>query len=136
VVVGCGRPSSSRGMPGTFAVTIHPAGVRAVLGIICRAYGLTAREREVVELIAEGLDTNDDIAKRLYISPYTVQDHLKSTFEKVGVNSPPATHGRSRPSQLTLTASHLLDMQLCECGAARARASGSAAATSPARVAV
>ena len=75
-----------QGMPGTFAVTIHPAGVREVLGIICRAYGLTAREREVVELIAEGLDTND-IAKRLYISPYTVQDHLKSTFEKVGVNS-------------------------------------------------
>jgi DNA-binding NarL/FixJ family response regulator len=73
-------------MPGTFAVTIHPAGVREVLGIICRAYGLTTREREVVELIAEGLDTTD-IAKRLYISPYTVQDHLKSTFEKVGVNS-------------------------------------------------
>ena len=75
-----------QGMPGTFAVTIHPAGVREVLGIICRAYGLTTREREVVELIAEGLDTTH-IAKRLYISPYTVQDHLKSTFEKVGVNS-------------------------------------------------
>jgi DNA-binding CsgD family transcriptional regulator len=74
------------GSLGAFAVTIHPAGVREVLGIVCRANGLTARERELVELITEGLTTSE-IATRLFISHYTVQDHIKSIFAKVGVNS-------------------------------------------------
>ncbi len=47
---------------------------------------LTAREREIVSLIAEGL-RNDDIARRLGITPKTVKNHLTALFEKVGVSS-------------------------------------------------
>ena len=39
-----------------------------------------------VALIAQGHDTNA-VAKQMFISPYTVQDHLKSIFDKLGVHS-------------------------------------------------
>ena len=53
---------------------------------VAEAYGLTARERRVSELVAQGLP-NAAIAARLYLSPYTVQDHLKAIFEKLDVSS-------------------------------------------------
>ena len=34
----------------------------------------------------EGLDTRE-LAKRMFISSYTVKDHLKSVFDKAGVHS-------------------------------------------------
>jgi DNA-binding CsgD family transcriptional regulator len=49
-------------------------------------YGLSAREREIATLIAAGLSTKA-LANRLYLSPWTVQDHLKSIFEKTGTHS-------------------------------------------------
>jgi DNA-binding CsgD family transcriptional regulator len=67
-------------------VTIRPAGGNDVLALLCRAYGISAREREVIGLLVEGLDTRA-ITERLVISRHTVQDHLKSVFAKVGVNS-------------------------------------------------
>jgi two-component system nitrate/nitrite response regulator NarL len=45
---------------------------------------LTPREREVIELIGEGL-YNKDIAERLSISAATVSHHLTSIFDKLGV---------------------------------------------------
>lgn len=47
---------------------------------------LTRREREVLELIARGVD-NPAIAKRLFISPPTVRNHITRIFDKLGVRS-------------------------------------------------
>lgn len=47
---------------------------------------LTAREWEIVQLIAEGL-SNKGIGEKLFTSPNTVKKQLKSIFEKLGVHS-------------------------------------------------
>ncbi|MET7616718.1 response regulator transcription factor [Streptomyces sp. NPDC005408] len=47
--------------------------------------GLTAREGEVLTLIAEGL-TNTDIARRLHISTATVKTHINNLFSKAGIH--------------------------------------------------
>ena len=44
---------------------------------------LTAREREVMALVAEGL-TNDDIAERFVLSPATVKTHVNRAMMKLG----------------------------------------------------
>lgn len=45
--------------------------------------GLTAREREVLQLIAQGASTAQ-LAARMYISPRTVKNHLASIYAKLG----------------------------------------------------
>jgi DNA-binding CsgD family transcriptional regulator len=45
---------------------------------------LTAREAEILELVAAGL-TNATIAERLWISPATVKKHLENVYAKLGV---------------------------------------------------
>jgi DNA-binding NarL/FixJ family response regulator len=47
---------------------------------------MTKREREVVELIAEGL-TNKEIAKRLHLSPYTIKSHVHNILEKLTLST-------------------------------------------------
>lgn len=44
---------------------------------------LTEREREVVGLVAQGL-SNDDIAKRLFMSPLTAKTHVNRSMSKLG----------------------------------------------------
>ncbi len=51
-----------------------------------RAGELSAREREVHELLAQGL-TNEEIARQLYISLSTTKVHVKHIYEKLGVRS-------------------------------------------------
>jgi predicted ATPase/class 3 adenylate cyclase/DNA-binding CsgD family transcriptional regulator len=48
--------------------------------------GLTAREVEVLRIVAQGL-TNEQVAERLVISPRTVDTHLTSIYGKIGVSS-------------------------------------------------
>jgi DNA-binding NarL/FixJ family response regulator len=50
------------------------------------AHDLTAREREILELIAEGL-TNGAIAKRLFISVNTVRNHVQNILAKLDAHS-------------------------------------------------
>jgi len=52
--------------------------------------GLSAREAEVLELVAKGL-TNNQVAEELFISPRTVNRHLTSVYHKLGVSSRAAT---------------------------------------------
>jgi LuxR family transcriptional regulator, maltose regulon positive regulatory protein len=47
---------------------------------------LSARELEVLRLIAEGL-TNRDVATRLYLSPHTVKVHTRNIFTKLAVKN-------------------------------------------------
>ena len=48
--------------------------------------GLSAREIEVLRLVAQGL-TDRDVAERLIVSPRTVHSHLASIYTKLGVTS-------------------------------------------------
>ena len=48
--------------------------------------GLTAREVEVLQLVAQGL-TDAQVADRLVISPRTVNTHLTSIYNKLGVDT-------------------------------------------------
>ena len=68
------------------AVTLAAARAPELAELIVAAYCLTARERRVAELVAQGLPTGA-IAARLHLSTYTVQDHLKAIFEKVDVST-------------------------------------------------
>jgi DNA-binding CsgD family transcriptional regulator len=47
---------------------------------------LTDSELAVVTLVADGL-TNREAAERLFVSPHTVNSHLRHAFTKLGVNS-------------------------------------------------
>jgi DNA-binding CsgD family transcriptional regulator len=68
------------------AITLEPARGPELSELLAEAYGLTARERRVSKLVAQGLP-NAAIAARLYLSTYTVQDHLKAIFEKLDVSN-------------------------------------------------
>jgi DNA-binding CsgD family transcriptional regulator len=68
------------------AVIIEPSQPSEVAPLVMSAYGLTARERAITELVCQGFSTRE-IARRLHISVNTVQDHLKPVFEKTGVRS-------------------------------------------------
>jgi DNA-binding NarL/FixJ family response regulator len=68
------------------AVLMEAAQPPELASLIADAYALTDRERRVTELVAQGFATND-IGRRLHLSAYTVQDHLKSIFDKTGTGS-------------------------------------------------
>lgn len=75
------------------AVVLEPAVPSQVAPLLVAAYGLTARERDVLRDTLRGLPTKT-IAARLNVTPYTVQDHLKSIFEKTGVRTRGELAGR------------------------------------------
>lgn len=75
--------SSSSRRVAVIVESAHPARIAPLL---MSAYGLTDREQEVTRLVLQGSSTAD-IAGNLVVSAHTVQQHLKSIFEKTGVRS-------------------------------------------------
>ncbi len=67
-------------------VILEPAGTLELAPLVAHAYGLTERERVVTQLVAQGLDTAA-MADRLKLSAWTIQDHLKTIFEKTGTGT-------------------------------------------------
>ena len=68
------------------AIVLERAASAQATALRLEAHGVTPREREVAVLLAQGL-SNPEIAGELFLSLYTVQDHVKSLFEKTGVAS-------------------------------------------------
>lgn len=68
------------------AVIVEPPHPARIAPLLMSAYGLSEREQEVTRLVLQGNSTTD-IAARLFVSPHTVQQHLKSVFDKTGVRS-------------------------------------------------
>ncbi len=67
-------------------ITIDVASSADVSSLALAARGLSAREQEVASMVLQGLATKG-MAESLHLSLHTVQDHLKSIFVKLGVNS-------------------------------------------------
>ncbi|WP_020670791.1 helix-turn-helix transcriptional regulator [Amycolatopsis nigrescens] len=72
---------------GDVAVIVQAAGGELLLSMVAPWYGITAREQVVAKYVYEGLAPKQ-IARRLNLSVYTVNDYLKALFRKTG------THGR------------------------------------------
>lgn len=68
------------------AVIIEAADPARISPLLMAAYGLTEREQDVTRLVLQGNSTAE-IAERLVVSIQTVQQHLKSVFDKTDVRS-------------------------------------------------
>ena len=81
-----------------FLRTVEQA--RAAAGVSDELDVLTAREREVIELLAHGL-TNKEIAERLVITTNTVKRHLKGIFRKLQVHTRSAAAAKAISAGVT-----------------------------------
>jgi DNA-binding CsgD family transcriptional regulator len=68
------------------AVSIEPAAPGDRVSVFARACGLSRRETELLDHLVSGADTRD-IARLMFVSEHTVQDHLKSIFAKTATRS-------------------------------------------------
>lgn len=91
VVVRTREPASGAspgGARGARMGAVEGAGDAGELTNPLPGHGLTAREAEVVAMIALGL-SNVDIARRLYISGNTLKTYIRSAYRKMGVQRRP-----------------------------------------------
>lgn len=68
------------------AVTIEESSPTERAALFARAFGLSERERELLGHLTSGTDTRE-VARRMFLSEHTVQDHLKSIFAKTSVHA-------------------------------------------------
>jgi DNA-binding CsgD family transcriptional regulator/PAS domain-containing protein len=82
-------PEPASDVPAAVLVLLHPVGSEATARVqaFASSHGLSRRERDVLELLEQGLTTGA-MADALGISPHTVRDHLKHLYRKT------ATKGR------------------------------------------
>jgi DNA-binding CsgD family transcriptional regulator len=76
-------PLADRGA--SIVATIEEASASERLELFGRAFGLSAREDELLGLLAVGSDTRS-MARQMSLSEHTVQDHLKSIFAKTAAH--------------------------------------------------
>jgi DNA-binding CsgD family transcriptional regulator len=74
------------GVDADIAVSIEPASASERLDLFVRAFGLTAREVQLLTALSTGADTRE-LARTMAVSEHTVQDHLKSIFAKTSARS-------------------------------------------------
>jgi DNA-binding NarL/FixJ family response regulator len=90
VVIGAGLDAASAAALRTAVeAAVHgwspePAGLRAVPDAPAGLDALTAREREVLLLLADGL-SNTEVARELFLSEATVKSHVARVLTKLGV---------------------------------------------------
>ncbi|WP_426361667.1 helix-turn-helix transcriptional regulator [Streptomyces sp. E-08] len=87
----CGRWTTCQGQvldadaTGDVALVVRGASWDSVLPSLCEWYRITPRERDVVAQLRTGASVKQ-IARRLDLSAYTVNDHLKAVFRKTGAD--------------------------------------------------
>jgi DNA-binding CsgD family transcriptional regulator len=74
------------GDPPQVSIIVEPSRPVEIAQLVADAYQLTARERDVVRLLACGYSRHE-IARLLALSPHTVDDHIKRVFGKLQVRS-------------------------------------------------
>lgn len=79
-----GDAGSARGR--NMAVTIEEASPTERVSLFGRAFGLSPRETELLSHLLTGTDTGE-LAHKMFLSEYTVQDHLKSIFSKTSTHN-------------------------------------------------
>jgi DNA-binding CsgD family transcriptional regulator len=67
-------------------IELSATGARASKRALGTVTGLTPQERQIAALVASG-DTNSEVAAKLFISPATVDHHLRRIYAKLGVSS-------------------------------------------------
>ena len=77
------EPAAAASSAAALVVTIEEASAVERLELFGRAFGLSAREHELLGLLATGSDTRA-MARQMSLSGHTIQDHLKSIFAKTG----------------------------------------------------
>ena len=77
------RAARMPGPPAGIAVSIEPTTPAERTALYARVAGLSEREAELLAHLVGGSDTRE-LARRLFVSEHTVQDHLKSVFAKTG----------------------------------------------------
>ncbi|MDQ4049147.1 MAG: helix-turn-helix transcriptional regulator, partial [Actinomycetota bacterium] len=80
------RICAARGLAQTAHEELRVAGARPRRLHFSGVESLTASERRVAEMAAEGL-TNREIAQALFVTPKTIENHLSRVYTKLGVSS-------------------------------------------------
>jgi len=78
--------ASKLGDNGQIVVVMEPVTPAQLGSLLLDLHGLTPAQQRVTELLLRGYSTRQ-IVERLCLSPHTVQEHVRASFDKVGVGS-------------------------------------------------